>query len=228
MEGRLRAFQALFGVAILALATCMFFLFLRPSPRYDRSGDVLHVKGLIVEDANGHDRVLIGAPIPSASGRTRKDNTVGMIVLGANGADRLALAAPAPEPQIEGVVGHRIGGETGLILDDDHGDERGGFGVLDNDGRVSLGLDYPHGSAQAIGIGVLPGEASISLHDTKTITRVSLLERNDASPILFGLDLKSPTAVDLTTLRINPYRVKHVAIKPSDGALNAAIDNAIR
>jgi hypothetical protein len=227
MERQLRVFQVLLSLTILALAASVILLSLRHSPRYDRSGDVLRVKGLIVEDGAGHDRILIGAPIPSASGRKRKDNTVGLIVLGPTGLDRLSLAAPGPEPQIQGVIGHRIGGEAGLLLNDPQGDERGGFGVLDNDGRVSLGLDYPHGTAEAIDLGVLPGETSLSIHDSKSITRASLLERNDAAPILFGLDL-SPTAADITTVRLNPYQVKHVAIKPSDEALNAALDNAGR
>jgi hypothetical protein len=226
MERRLRIFQALFGVTMLALAAGVVLLFLRPSPRYDRSSNVLHVRGLIVEDDAGHDRILIGAPVPSASGRKRKDNTVGLIVLGENGADRVALAAPMPAPQIQGVIGTRIGAGTGLVVDDEQGDERGGMAVLDNDGRISLGLDYPHGSGEAINLGVLPGEASITLHDTNTSTRAALVERNDAAPIIFGLDRRTAATSDLTTVRLNPYQVKHVTFKATDELLNAALDNA--
>lgn len=228
MEGRLRAFQVLFGVTAIALAVALISLFLRPTLRYDQASNVLRVRGLIVEDDAGHDRILIGAPIPPASGRKRKDNTVGLIVLGENGADRVALAVPMPAPQIQGAIGKRIGGGSGLVVDDEQGDERGGMGVLDNDGRMTLGLDYPHGNGEAISLGVLPGETSITIHDSKTITRASLLERNDAAPIILGLDLPNATTSDITTMRLNPYRVKHVTIKASDEALNAALDNASR
>lgn len=98
-------------------------------------------------------------------------------------------------------------------MDDAAGDERGGFGVLDNDGRVTLGLDYPHGNGEAISLGVIPGETSISIHDSKTITRASLVERNDAPPLLFGLDFSGGSKLDMSILRLNPYRVHHVEIK---------------
>lgn len=228
MERRLRFFQVIVGLAALSLAAGVILLFLRPAPRYDRSAHVLRVKGLIVEDDAGHDRILIGAPVPSVSGRKRKDDTVGLIVLGENGADRVALAAPMPESQIQGVIGKRTGGGSGLVVDDEQGDERGGWGILDNDGRVTLGLDFPHGNGEAISLGVLPGETSISIHDTKTIMRASLLERNDASPIIVGLDLRNPKTADVTTVRLNPYLVNHVAIQATDEALNTALDNASR
>ena len=97
--------------------------------------------------------------------------------------------------------------------------------VLDSDGRVSLGLDYPHGSAEAITLGVLPGETSISIHDTKTIIRASLLERNDAPPIILGLDFRSPSAIDMSILRLNPYLVKRDVTPASDDALNKVLDD---
>ena len=62
-----------------------------------------------------------------------------------------------------------------------------GIGVLDNDGRVALGLDYPNGEGEAITLGVLPGENSIAIHDSKTIIRAAFLERKDAAPIMYGV-----------------------------------------
>jgi isoaspartyl peptidase/L-asparaginase-like protein (Ntn-hydrolase superfamily) len=93
---------------------------------------------------------LIGAPIPKVPGRKRQDDTVGLIILGENGADRVALSAPGPNPQINGRVSKRVGAGAGLLVDDSEGNERGGFGVLDNDSRVTLGLDYPGGAGEAL------------------------------------------------------------------------------
>lgn len=93
---------------------------------------------------------------------------------------------------------------------------------------MTLGLDYPHGTAQAINIGVLPGETSISINDTKTITRASLVERNDAAPLLFGLDFAGKSSLDMSILRLNPYRVRHVQTAATDEALNEALDRSSR
>ncbi len=208
LERCLKLFQMISaGTAVIACLSVVCFMLEHQS--YDRGrADILRVRGLIVEDAAGYDRILIGAPVPAVNGRKRRDNTVGLIVLGENGADRLALAAPTPEPQIHGVIAKRIGGQAGFVVDDENGDERGGFGVLDNDGRVSLGLDYPHGTAEAISIGVLPGENSIAIHDSRSIIRAAFLERKDSPPIMYGVHL-----------------FKHVVTQASDAALNRALDD---
>lgn len=66
------------------------------------SDAVLRIRGLVIEDASGHDRILIGAPVPGVNGRKRQDDTVGVIVLGENGNDRVVLGAPLPAPHIGG------------------------------------------------------------------------------------------------------------------------------
>lgn len=166
-----------------------------------------------------------GAPVPAVNGRKRHDDTIGLIVLGENGADRLALAAPTPEPQIHGVIGKRIGGQAGFVVDDENGNERGGMGVLDNDGRVTLGLDYPNGESETITLGVLPGENSIALHDSKSIIRAAFLQRKDSTPIMYGLNLLSPARAAMGILRLDPYGLKHVVIKANDESLNKALDD---
>src|SRR5688572_9061362 len=129
--------------------------------------DVLRVRGLIVVDAAGRDRILIGAPIPETRHRVRTDTARarrawghigaqymqyyakyrhavhGLVVLDEHGFDRLALGDSVPDPNI----GQRIGPGTGLTFNDARGYERGGFSLLDLGAkyRVSLGLDTPRG-----------------------------------------------------------------------------------
>lgn len=127
LERRLQWLQTALIAAILTIVAAVSYLSLHSyfSAAYSRG--VLRVKGLIVEDDAGRERVLIGAPVPGVRGRKRQDNTVGIVVIGNDGSDRLALGAPVPEPQIEGVIGKRVGQESGLIIDDNNGDERGGL-----------------------------------------------------------------------------------------------------
>jgi hypothetical protein len=225
-EKRLRIFQV---TSVAAIVVCAgFAVHAGLQLRNRNSGGIVRVKGLIIEDSSGHDRILLGAPVPVESGRKRHDETVGMVILGDAGVDRVVLGAPVPEPQINGQAGTRVGRSTGFILNDENGDERGGMGVLDNDGRVTLGLDYPHGSAEAISLAVLPDETSLQIHDSKTMVRAALVERKDSPPILFGLNLAKPSKIDMGVLRLSPYMSKHVITDASDAALNKALDDAGR
>ena len=117
-------------------------------------GQVLRVRGLVVEDEAGRPRVLIGAPIPEVGGRRRTDRTTGLFILGPNGSDRVALAYPGLPPQVLGKVAQRGTSDgAGIMLNDVEGNERGGFGVGD-DNSVSLGLDYA--DRDAVGLLVSP------------------------------------------------------------------------
>lgn len=131
--------------------------------------DIIGVQGIIVEDKNGKERILIGAPIPFASNRVRTDTTrvkeiwgknfppeymswynkynhdnYGILILDSTGFDRIALGSPAPDPNI----GKRVGPSTGIIINGNNGFERTGYGVLTVDGkdRVVLGLDNDNGT----------------------------------------------------------------------------------
>jgi len=229
MQLERRVYVLLAGLTALLMAvgvSVMYFSFHSQFSNTQSNG-ILRVKGLIVEDANGRDRILIGAPVPVVSGRKRQDGTVGLLVLGENGSDRVAIGAPYPDPQIQAKVFDRMGRGAGLVFDDANGDERGGFGVMDDDGRATFGLDYPHGTGEAITLGVLPGETSFSMHDSKTMIRASLVERNDAAPLLFGLEPKGRETGDISILRLSPYRIRRLAIA-SDEELNKALDDAGR
>lgn len=66
------------------------------APRLVSTDSVLRVRGLIVVDGQGHDRVYIGAPLPDPSlfgkRRSRGGNYAGILLLDANGDERSGYA----------------------------------------------------------------------------------------------------------------------------------------
>lgn len=130
--------------------------------------EVLRVKGIVIEDDQGRERILMGAPIPTVDHRVRTDttrareswgfihpdymefykgydhNTNGILILDENGYDRLAMGDPVPDPNI----GKRMGPSTGFVINDREGFERSGYGLLTVNGidRVNLGLDTNSGT----------------------------------------------------------------------------------
>lgn len=155
----------------------------------DYSDKTLRVKGLIVVDEDGRERILIGSPIPSANNRVRTDlkkvkelwskgfpnseqylkwyqdynhTASGIVILDENGFDRVALG-DVPDPNI----GKRIGKSNGLVINDEKGFERGGFGLLKvgEKNRIILGLDTNRGT-EGIGLSVMDeGGIGMSIFD---------------------------------------------------------------
>jgi hypothetical protein len=138
---------------------------------------VLRARGIVIEDARGRDRILIGAPIPPSKSRLRTDlarveqswarrypnpkqymeyyrgyrHTVhGILVLDENGHDRLAVGDSVPDPNI----GKRIGPGTGVTINNAQGFERSGYALLTVQGkdRVVLGLDDDEGEGIALAL----------------------------------------------------------------------------
>jgi len=126
--------------------------------------------GKIIEDNEGRERILIGSPIPTAKNRVRTDlervkgtwakrfpssekyietyktyqnEMSGILLLDSNGFDRLALGDPVPDPN----TGRRIAPSSGLVINDEEGFERTGYGLLNVQSRhrVVLGMDNGHG-----------------------------------------------------------------------------------
>jgi hypothetical protein len=182
LEWQLRGLKILVGLSLLGVAVAICFLsnFKAEAQSSDR---VLRVRGIIVEDAGGHERILIGAPIPAAQNRVRTDearvrqlwatrypnpdrymnfykdyqhSTNGILILDEKGFDRVALGDPVPDPNI----GKRVGPSTGMLINDEQGNERSGYGLLKvNDRyRVVLGLDSPQGK-EALSLVALDGGA---------------------------------------------------------------------
>lgn len=131
---------ALLGLA--AMLVIAFTMALMP----DDSEKILRTQGLIIEDADGQARILIGAPFPEVKERKRTDRTSGLVLMDENGIDRLTFGYPTLSPQIKGKVVERINTHAGIVVNDTGGNERTGYGVTD-EGYVILGMDYEYGEA---------------------------------------------------------------------------------
>jgi len=143
-----------------ALVIILFVkVFLPPAPPA-----ILRARGLVIEDASGRERILIGAPVPEAASRVRTDMakvmkawgnrfprmdwykgldnaTNGILILDAKGFDRIAIGDPTPDPNI----GKRIAPAVGIQINDQEGFERTGWGYFPAKDRVVLGLDSRKG-----------------------------------------------------------------------------------
>lgn len=137
------------------------------------SFDVIRARGIVIEDAEGRDRILIGAPIPASEDRVRTDSNqvrkhwagrfgngnqymkwyqdyshsaVGMVVLNEHGFDKVAIGEKLPDPNI----GKRMFELSGMLWNDEQGWERGGLGVNKSENgqvRSVVGVDAPDGEA---------------------------------------------------------------------------------
>lgn len=150
-------------LALLALGTT-------PAQRFD----IIRAKGIILEDEQGRDRILIGAPIPASKHRVRTDTALvrkywssaypgmedqfmrwyadyhhgaeGMVVLNAQGFDRVQLGDRLSDPN----SGKRQFSIAGLLWNDAQGWELGGAGVntaANGKARSVIGLDDGQGEA---------------------------------------------------------------------------------
>jgi len=102
LERRLGFLRTALARVVMAVVVGVIFFSLHSHFSSTQSNGILRVKGLIVEDAEGRERILIGAPVPVVSGRKRRDGAVGLLVLGENGADRIAIGAPYPDRRARG------------------------------------------------------------------------------------------------------------------------------
>lgn len=147
---RLRALVIIALLAVIALAAASL---LRKQDTPTKPDTILRAQGLVITDAQGHDRILIGAPVPASKDRTRKDDASdGIIFLGKTGADRLALGQ-TPTLHIDGKTYKRRGDDDnyGMTLYDTKGSERGGMAFMGT-GRVGLALDRATPPYEAIGL----------------------------------------------------------------------------
>lgn len=155
---------------------------------------LIRAKGIIIEDENGKDRILIGAPVPYSKDRVRTDthlvrkyfageiypkdpnqymewykkyrhSAFGMVVMNEKGIDVMQAGDQLSDPN----VGRRIFLPTGILLNNQKGLEVGGFGTHTfDDGRsgVALGLDDPGTGREAFHALVLSdGTRALILQD---------------------------------------------------------------
>lgn len=142
LERRSRRYMGVSLVLGISLATLLLSGFAMAPKATD---GVMRVKGLIVEDAQGHARILLGAPFPEDAARKRTDaRSTAMVFLDEQGHDRLTVGESLPVQrggQVE-KVDQRIAPSFGVMIHDLEGNERGGLNFLSN-GRAALTLDYP-------------------------------------------------------------------------------------
>ena len=172
---KLQRLIILFTAILLLLSSLFLFSFTNK-----QDDKVLRVKGIVIVDDNGRERILIGAPLPAAKNRVRTDTarvrqlwaghfpnpdqymkwykdydhqSNGILILDEHGFDKVCLGDGVPDANI----GPRIGKQTGLIFCDNEGSERGGLGIINvgnKKNRVVLALDGDNGM-DATGISVL-------------------------------------------------------------------------
>ncbi len=136
--------------AFLTIAVVGLSLFVILEPRMGSDG-ILRVKGLVIEDRAGKERVLIGAPIPPARNRIRTDlarareawanrfpreymdhykgyrhDMNGILILGETGFDRIAIGDPTPDPNVEKRVGDCLGVPRSFLKNNSAGASRCG------------------------------------------------------------------------------------------------------
>ena len=148
--GRLRILVIIALLAVIALAAMPL---LRESETPNKPVTIVRTQGIVITDAQGRDRILIGAPVPASQDRIRKDGASdGIIFLGKTGADRLAVGQ-TPTLHIDGKTYKRRGDDNnyGVTLYDTKGSERGGMAFMGT-GRVGIALDRATPPYEAIGL----------------------------------------------------------------------------
>jgi len=81
-RGRQFAAMLLLGIAVVWLSTSM---------GQAQDNRLLRVRTLIVEDENGRDRVVLGAPVPDIKGGGRSSPSTGLVINDADGLERFAV-----------------------------------------------------------------------------------------------------------------------------------------
>lgn len=156
---RLVAIASMLGVILLGLALI--------AERFANQ-HLLRTRAIVIEDEDGRDRILIGAPVPASGHRVRTDteramaawsqrfggesfresyakldhSASGILFLDESGFDRLIVGEHAPDPN----TGQRLVDPTGMTWNDDQGFELGGIGCSkteDGRFRVVMGMDDP-------------------------------------------------------------------------------------
>lgn len=169
LETRYKKLKRLFwSFSALTLVTIFCFGF----TQIEKFG-IIRAKGIIVEDENGRDRILIGSPVPFSKDRVRTDTTLvrkhwasqfknpneymewykgyknslnGVVFMNEEGFDEVLVG----ENLSDANVGKRMFESNGIIWNNKKGWERGGAGVNtaeDGKSRPTIGLDDESGEA---------------------------------------------------------------------------------
>ncbi|WP_411852674.1 hypothetical protein ACLB90_01665 [Stenotrophomonas sp. LGBM10] len=115
-----------------------------------------------------------------------------------NGVIRMTLSGRTPAPIIDGIQYRRAFNVAGMVLYDETGSERGGFGTADVPGGMAvLALDHP--ALDAIGWRVSPdGEVAFSINQAPPLLREPALDNRLVPGIAAPTRIKMVVAPDGT------------------------------
>jgi hypothetical protein len=92
LERETSRWKVLCSVQLVVFLGLLIFSWNRAQTTVHAGDGILHARGLIIEDANGRARILLGAPFPETHDRLRQDvRTEAMIFLDDHGHDRVSL-----------------------------------------------------------------------------------------------------------------------------------------
>lgn len=198
-----RAIAVLALLGVIALAIVWF------ASTHNNQNGVLHIPGIVVTDAQGHDQILIGASaIATVKSTSAYGSTNSIVFLNRNGAYHLALGqTPAPvvngkAPVVNGKPVTRIGNgdDYGMALYDTHGSERGGMVFLGGAGRAVIALDRAWPAQDAIGLMVddKTGFAGIGINYANGNSGFELGTRGDTT----SMTLSDPQGRERASLQV--------------------------
>lgn len=143
--------RARWSMAVAGIAGCAIALgAMRPA------NDVLRARGMVIVDAHGQPRIVLGAPIIESVPDPKLAGASGMVVLDSAGRLGAAVGINNPLVSTDGKAGKRIGSSAGLtIYDPRTGGERGGMAAF-ADGRANTCLDYEGKQKEAVCMSVAP------------------------------------------------------------------------
>lgn len=170
LRKQIQQLRILVGLMCLGFVSLIIYSFRLPADKFE----IIRAKGIIIEDRQGRDRILLGAPIPASTDRVRTDSnlvrkhwaknfgdqnqymkwyseyynsSIGMVVMNEDGFDRVLVGDRLADPN----TGKRMFDAAGILWNDKEGWEKGGAGVnTSKDGTTShsvMGVDDSDGEA---------------------------------------------------------------------------------
>lgn len=217
IQRQLRVTEVLSLICLLGLIFQSWTL-TRPKAVIAREQDkVLRARGITIEDAKGRPRILLGAPIAKVEGRKDQEDIYGLIVVGENGTDRVIVSYPLPGPQREGEAA------GGVLLNDAHGGERGGYVAADN-GEIVLTLDGTKDEAIKLGVDPAKPMSWIAMNDFEDVRpRVLLALRGQRPARLMLLNPTGSGEQEVRVLRLNDANGVRLTL-PRAAGRNAILD----
>ncbi len=95
LERRLRFFQTACALGVFGLVAYACTALPKAQAQPEASPDILRVRGIIIEDEQGRDRIVLGAPVPDPSEGRRISPAVGMVINDTAGNERFGVGLQA-------------------------------------------------------------------------------------------------------------------------------------